>query len=307
MRWGEKRYNNLDYYLKKEFGEKVFKVSLDGGFTCPNRDGTIGEKGCIFCSELGSGEFAGDRQKSIHKQIDEQIEFLEKGKDKKYIAYFQNFTGTYGKIEYLRLIYEEALSHPNIVGLAIGTRADCLGQEVLELLSELNKKTHLCIEIGLQSAKNETAEIINRAYKTEVFTEKMEELNKRQIKVVAHVIIGLPNETREDAIETIKYLNKVKVWGIKLHLLYILKNTQLHKYYLENTFNILNKEEYIDLISELICLLSDDIVIHRLTGDAPWAELIEPKWSTDKRGILNGINKKLKEKNIYQGKKTEEI
>ena len=302
MNWGEKRFNSLDYYLKNSFGEKVFKVSLDGGFTCPNRDGTLSTQGCIFCSESGSGEFTGDRKNSIYKQIDEQIQFLEKGKEKKYIAYFQNFTGTYGNVEYLRSIYEEALTHPNIVGLAIATRADCLDNEVLELLDELNKKTHLWIEIGLQSSKDESAKLINRGYETRVFSEKMKELHKLDIKVVAHVIIGLPNEKVEDMLETIKFINESKVWGTKLHLLYIIKNTKLHELYEKEKFRIFSKEEYIELIVKIIGILDENIVIHRLTGDAPWKDLLEPKWSTDKKGILNGINRLLKEKESYQGK-----
>lgn len=306
MIWGEKSFNNIDYYLKEKFGEKIFKVSLDGGFTCPNRDGTLSYKGCIFCSESGSGEFSGNRKNSITNQINEQIKFLEKGVDKKYIAYFQNFTGTYGNIDYLRTIYEEAIKHPNIVGIAIATRADCLSEEVLGLLSEFNEKTHLWIEIGLQTVNDKTAEIINRGYKTEIFTEKMKELNKRNIKVVTHVIIGLPNENKNDVFSTIDYINEQKTWGIKLHLLYILKNTGLFEYYKSNPFEIMKKEEYISLVTEIISRLDKKIVIHRLTGDAPWKDLYEPKWSTDKRGILNGINKLLKEKKIYQGKERRE-
>ena len=306
MVWGEKSFNNIDYYLKEKFGEKIFKVSLDGGFTCPNRDGTLSYKGCIFCSESGSGEFAGNRKNSITNQINEQIKFLEKGVDKKYIAYFQNFTGTYGNIDYLRTIYEEAIKHPNIVGIAIATRADCLSEEVLGLLSKFNEKTHLWIEIGLQTVNDKTAEIINRGYKTEIFTEKMKELNKRNIKVVTHVIIGLPNENKNDVFSTIDYINEQKTWGIKLHLLYILKNTGLFEYYKSNPFEIMKKEEYISLVTEIISRLDKKIVIHRLTGDAPWKDLYEPKWSTDKRGILNGINKLLKEKKIYQGKERRE-
>ena len=302
MNWGEKRFNSLDYYLKNSFGEKVFKVSLDGGFTCPNRDGTLSNKGCIFCSESGSGEFTGNRKNSIYKQIDEQIQFLEKGKEKKYIAYFQNFTGTYGNVEYLRSIYEEALTHPNIVGLAIATRADCLDNKVLELLDELNKKTHLWIEIGLQSSNDTSAKIINRGYETIVFSEKMKALHKLDIKVVAHVIIGLPNEKVEDMLGTIKFINESKVWGTKLHLLYIIKNTKLHELYEKEKFRIFSKEEYIELIVKIIGILDENIVIHRLTGDAPWKDLLEPKWSTDKKGILNGINRLLKEKESYQGK-----
>ena len=306
MVWGEKSFNNIDYYLKEKFGEKIFKVSLDGGFTCPNRDGTLSYKGCIFCSESGSGEFTGDRKNTITSQINEQIKFLGRGENKKYIAYFQNFTGTYGNIEHLRSVYEEANKHPSIVGIAIATRADCLSEEVLELLSEFNEKTHLWIEIGLQTINDKTAEIINRGYKTEIFTEKMKELNKRNIKVVTHVIIGLPNENKNDVFSTIDYINEQKTWGIKLHLLYILKNTGLFEYYKSNPFEIMKKEEYISLVTEIISRLDKKIVIHRLTGDAPWKDLYEPKWSTDKRGILNGINKLLKEKKIYQGKERRE-
>ena len=306
MVWGEKSFNNIDYYLKEKFGEKIFKVSLDGGFTCPNRDGTLSYKGCIFCSESGSGEFTGDRKNTITSQINEQIKFLGRGENKKYIAYFQNFTGTYGNIEHLRSVYEEANKHPSIVGIAIATRADCLSEEVLGLLSKFNEKTHLWIEIGLQTVNDKTAEIINRGYKTEIFTEKMKELNKRNIKVVTHVIIGLPNENKNDVFSTIDYINEQKTWGIKLHLLYILKNTGLFEYYKSNPFEIMKKEEYISLVTEIISRLDKKIVIHRLTGDAPWKDLYEPKWSTDKRGILNGINKLLKEKKIYQGKERRE-
>lgn len=305
MRWGEKRFNNLDYYLKNKYGEKIFKVSLDGGFSCPNRDGTLSYKGCIFCSENGSGEFVGNRKKSITEQINEQIDFLGKGKDKKYIAYFQNFTGTYGNIEYLQRVYEEAIKHSDIVGLAIGTRADCLGEDVLELLEKFNEKTNLWLEIGLQTSRNSTANLINRAYETEVFADKMNELHRRKIKVVAHVIIGLPKENEKDILNTIEFLNKNKVWGIKLHLLYILKNTELYEFYRKSPFEIMEKEEYIEMIGKIIEKLDKKIVIHRLTGDAPWKELFEPKWSTDKRGILNGINQLLKKKDIYQGKERE--
>ncbi len=306
MNWGEKRFNNLDFYLKNYFGEKVYKVSLDGGFTCPNRDGKLSFDGCIFCSDSGSGEFAGDKSQKIYNQIEKQMEFLGKGKDKKYIAYFQNFTGTYGDINYLREIYESALSHENIVGIAIGTRADCLDLEVIELLRELNKRTLLWIEIGLQSSKDETAILINRGYKTELFEKKVKELQSYNIKIVAHVIIGLPFEEEKDILKTINLLNKLGVWGVKIHLMYILKNTKLHKLYLEKAFKLMSKDEYVSLVAEIIGRLSKDIVIHRLTGDAPWKDLFEPKWSTDKRGILNQITKELKEKNIYQGKLKEE-
>lgn len=304
MFWGEKRYNNLDYQLKKEFGEKVFKVSLDGGFTCPNRDGKIGHKGCIFCNDTGSGDFAGDRQKSINNQIDEQIEFLGKGKDKKYIAYFQNFTNTYAPIEYLRKIYMEAINHPNIVGLAISTRADCLGVEVEELLMEFDKLTFLWIEIGLQSIHDKSAKIINRGYEFSVFDVTIPKLIKNNLKIVVHVIVGIPHETKEETLETIKYLSKINIWGIKIHLLHIIRDTELHRYYEKSQFKVYGKEEYIDFVVEIIENLNKNIVIHRLTGDGTWSTLIAPLWSKDKRGVLNGINKSFKEKETYQGKRS---
>ncbi len=304
MFWGEKRYNNLDYQLKKEFGEKVFKVSLDGGFTCPNRDGKIGHKGCIFCNDTGSGDFAGDRQKSINNQIDEQIEFLGKGKDKKYIAYFQNFTNTYAPIEYLRKIYMEAINHPNIVGLAISTRADCLGVEVEELLMEFDKLTFLWIEIGLQSIHDKSAKIINRGYEFSVFDDTIPKLIKNNLKIVVHVIVGIPHETKEETLETIKYLSKINIWGIKIHLLHIIRDTELHRYYEKSQFKVYGKEEYIDFVVEIIENLNKNIVIHRLTGDGTWSTLIAPLWSKDIRGVLNGINKSLKEKETYQGKRS---
>jgi hypothetical protein len=306
MKWGEKRYNNIDYQLKKHFGEKVFKVSIDAGFTCPNRDGYLSREGCIFCSEKGSGEFAGDRRESITNQIDSQIEFLKKGKDRKYIAYFQNFTNTYSDVIYLRRVYEEALRHHNIVGLAIATRSDCLGEEVLDLLSELNKKTFLWIEIGVQSTNDESAKFINRGYKFKIFEDVQKKLYNRNIKVVAHVIAGLPCEEKDEIFITIKKLNELYIWGIKIHMLYIVKNTRLYKYYTDNPFNFFTREEYIELVVDLIGYLNKNIVIHRLTGDGEAEMLIEPKWTLDKRKVLNGINSVMKKKDIWQGKFLEE-
>lgn len=302
MRWGEKRYNSLDFQLKKEFGEKIYKVSLDGGFTCPNRDGTISKEGCIFCSDRGSGEFTGDSKKSITIQINEQINFLNKGENKKYIAYFQNFTNTYGEVAYLRKIYMEALLHPNIVALAIATRADCLDDNVLELLDELNKEYFIWLEIGLQSIHEESAKLINRGYGLDTFNKSIDKLKKINIKFVVHLIIGLPYETREHILKSIEYMNKIMPWGIKIHLLYIIRGTSLHNLYLEKPFNIFSKEEYVALLIEIIEKLDENIGIHRLTGDGVKESLIEPKWSLNKRDILNKINSKLKNKNTWQGK-----
>lgn len=297
------RFYKLNTYLKEKFNEKIYKVSLDGGFTCPNRDGRISNKGCLFCSDVGSGEFAGNRKKTITEQIDEQLEFIKsKVKDGKVIAYFQNFTNTYGNVEYLRKIYYEALSHERVIGIAIATRPDCLDDEIIELLDEINKKYFLWIELGLQTVNDDIANIINRGYKTEVYRDITKKLNEKNIKFVTHMIIGLPNEKKEDLYNTVKLINDVHSWGIKIHLLYILKNSNLLRYYEKNLFKVYDKDEYEDTIVELLNILSPEIVIHRLTGDAKKDELFAPLWSTNKRGILNSIEKKLKATNSYQGK-----
>ena len=297
------RFYSLNNYLKETFGHKIYKVSLDGGFTCPNRDGTISSKGCLFCSDRGSGEFTGERGNSITKQIEEQLEFISgKNENNNVIAYFQNFTNTYAPIEYLKKIYYEALSHEKVMGIAIATRPDCLSDEVLNLLSEINNKFFLWIELGLQTAKNNTAEIINRGYKTSCYIEACEKLNSRNIKFVTHMIVGLPFETKEDIINTAQLINNVNSWGIKIHLLYILKNSPLEKYYNEYKFKVFEKDEYTDIVTEIISILNPNIVIHRLTGDAKKEDLFLPLWSADKRGVLNDIQKKLKSRNIYQGK-----
>lgn len=297
------RFYKLNTYLKEKFNEKIYKVSLDGGFTCPNRDGKISNKGCLFCSDVGSGEFAGNRKKTITEQIDEQLEFIKnKVKDGKVIAYFQNFTNTYGNVEYLRKIYYEALSHERVIGIAIATRPDCLSDEIIELLDEINKKYFLWIELGLQTVNDDIANIINRGYKTEVYRDITKKLNEKNIKFVTHMIIGLPNEKKEDLYNTVKLINDVHSWGIKIHLLYILKNSNLLRYYEKNPFKVYDKDEYEDTIVELLNILSPEIVIHRLTGDAKKDELFAPLWSTNKRGILNSIEKKLKATNSYQGK-----
>jgi len=308
MRWGEKRYNSLNYFLREKFGEKVYKVSLDGGFTCPNRDGTLSTKGCIFCSDSGSGEFAGSRNKNITDQIEEQLELISKKfPHGNVIAYFQNFTNTYGDIEYLRKIYEEALSHPRVIGLAIATRPDCIDDSILNLLNELNNKTFLWIELGLQTTNEKTSIDINRGWKLGIFDNIMKKLSDRNIKVVSHIILGLPNESHEMMLNSIKYIVQKKVWGVKFHLLHIIKNTNLEKLYIEKKFHILNKEEYIDLIGKAIELLNENMVIHRLTGDGSQDTLIEPRWSLDKRNVLNSIEKHLKNNNISQGDKYEKI
>ncbi|WP_234978634.1 TIGR01212 family radical SAM protein [Anaerosalibacter sp. Marseille-P3206] len=302
MMWEDKRYHSLNYELKTTFGTKVIKLSLDGGFTCPNRDGTVGSRGCIFCSEEGSGEFTANRILSISEQIDEQKEFLSKKWPKgKYIAYFQNFTNTYSSIKDLRRKYEEALSKEDVVGLAIATRADCLPEEVLDLLSELNKKTYLWVELGLQTIHEKTAKFIRRGYDLSVYNKGIEELKKRNIKVVTHLIFGLPGESKEDTLETVKYIANTNTWGVKFHLLYIQKDTDLYEYYKSSPFYILSKEEYISIVCDSIEMLPQNMVIHRLTGDGKKGLLIEPKWSLNKLGVLSGIDMELKRRGSHQG------
>ena len=297
------KFYKLNNFLKENFKEKIFKVSLDGGFTCPNRDGKISNKGCLFCSDKGSGEFAGDRCKTITAQIDEQIDFMkDKIGSSKVIAYFQNFTNTYGDVEYLRKIYYEALNHEKVIGIAIATRPDCLSDDVINLLDEINKKYFLWVELGLQTANDNIGKIINRGYDTKVYIDSCRILNEKNIKFVTHMIVGLPNEEKKDLYDTIDLINSVKSWGIKIHLLYILKNSKLLNYYQQNPFKIYEKDEYENTVIELLERLSPSIVVHRLTGDAKKDELFEPLWSLNKRGILNSIEKKLKSSKSYQGK-----
>ena len=297
------KFYKLNSFLKENFREKIYKVSLDGGFTCPNRDGRISNKGCLFCSDKGSGEFAGDRCKTITAQIDEQINFMkDKIGSSKVIAYFQNFTNTYGNTEYLRKIYYEALNHEKVIGIAIATRPDCLSDDVINLLNEINKKYFLWIELGLQTASDSIGKIINRGYDTKVYIDSCRILNEKKIKFVTHMIVGLPNEEKKDLYDTIDLINNVKSWGIKIHLLYILKNSKLLNYYQQNPFKVYEKDEYENTVIELLERLSPSVVVHRLTGDAKKDELFEPLWSLNKRGILNSIEKKLKSSKSYQGK-----
>jgi radical SAM protein (TIGR01212 family) len=300
--WGDKRYHSLNYFLREKFGEKVFKISLDAGFSCPNRDGTISSGGCIFCSERGSGDFAGNRQFSITKQFEDiQAIMSKKWKEGKYIAYFQAYTNTYGDIEVLKEKYEEAIKQEGVVALAIATRPDCLSDEVIELLSELNKRVYIWIELGLQTVSDKTAKIINRGYDIATFENSVRKLRAASIDVVVHAILGLPEEDKNDMLNTIDYLAHSNIQGIKFHLLHLMKDTPLVKYYELGKLKFLEQEEYVDLICEAIALLPQDIVIHRMTGDAPRELLIGPMWSLKKWEILNAINQKLEKYDIYQG------
>lgn len=304
--WGDKRYHTLNYELRKTFGKKAIKLSLDGGFTCPNRDGTIGHRGCIFCGRKGSGEFAATRRMDIKEQIKEQKKLLRNKWDTdRYIAYFQNFTSTYSSYEDLREKYYTALSQKGVVGLAIATRPDCLPDRVLDLLEEINKETYLWVELGLQTIHDKSAKFIRRGYPLRVYDEAVKKLKDRNIKVVSHLIFGLPCETREDILESVKYVASTDTWGVKFHMLYIQKDTDLYKYYLKNPFPILTRDEYISLVVDALELLPKEMVVHRVTGDGKKELLYEPRWTLDKLRVLSGIDRELKLRNSYQGKKIE--
>ncbi|WP_319370721.1 TIGR01212 family radical SAM protein [uncultured Ilyobacter sp.] len=301
--WDNKRFHTVNYELKKIFGEKIYKVSLDGGFTCPNRDGTLGYKGCLFCSDKGSGEFAGDRRKGIGEQIEDQLLLIKNKFQKgKVIAYFQNFTNTYAPIDDLRAMYTEALSHPRVAGLAIATRPDCLPEDVLDLLEEISRDHFVWVELGLQTIHERSSELINRGYTLDKFIASSENLIKRKIPFVTHLILGLPGESKRDMLESAKFVDKAGSWGIKIHLLHLIKDTPLHEYYKGTPFKLMEKDEYISLIVDILEVLNPEIVIHRITGDGSRDTLIGPLWSLDKRSILNGVDKLLKERNTYQGK-----
>lgn len=297
------RYNSLNNYLKTKYGCKIYKLSLSSGLSCPNRDGTLSSSGCIFCSNGGSGEFASDYHLNITEQIESaKTKVSKKIKGGKYIAYFQSFTNTYGHIDYLRKIFTEAINHPDIVALSIGTRPDCLPDNVLELLDELNQIKPVWVELGLQTIHESTAKYINRGYSLNIFDSAVSKLNSLNIDVIVHLIIGLPFETSKDIIDSVRYVCSKPISGIKLQLLHVLKNTPLEKEYLLNKFKVLSLEEYTNILAECLCNIPPDIVIHRITGDGPKSLLIAPKWSSDKKRVLNYINHYFEEFNIIQGK-----
>lgn len=301
-----KRYHTLDYFYKHKFNSKVFKVSLNGGFTCPNIDGTKGIGGCIYCKG-GSGEFGGNPKDNIIKQFNEIKDMLSrKWPNSKYIAYFQANTNTYAPVEVLKEKYEAVLNLPNVVGINIATRADSISDECLDYLEDLSKKTYLTVELGLQTIHEETSNLINRCHTLDEFHSMVEKLRKRNINVVVHIINGLPYETKDMMIETVKYLNKLDIQGIKIHMLSIVKDTMLEKMYKENPFHILTKEEYIDIVCEQLEYLRPEIVINRITGDPNKEDLIEPNWLVKKFCVLNDIDKEMKKRDIYQGDKIKE-
>lgn len=301
--WGEKRYYSLDYYLRQTYGKKLYKISLDGGMTCPNRDGTLGRRGCIFCSAGGSGDFASNRRLSITDQIEQgKAQTAQKYTGSSYIAYFQAYTNTYAPVSYLRKIFTEAIRHPDIKILDIATRPDCLGQEVLDLLKELNQIKPIWIELGLQTIHPDTAGFIRRGYDLFAFEQAVTHLRRIHIPVIVHTILGLPGESIDQILETVRYLNTQDIQGVKFQLLHILEHTDLADYYQKHPFPLPDMEEYFEMLSRCLCALRPDIVIHRLTGDGPKSLLIAPLWTGNKRQVLNQMQAYLKSHDIWQGK-----
>ena len=287
----------VNEYLKETYGTKVYKIAIDGGFTCPNRDGTLGRSGCIFCSGAGSGEFTEDRSLSVTEQIrrgKERVRRKMPDQDGKYIAYFQAFTNTYAPVERLRALFTEAIRCPEIVILSVATRPDCLGEEVVALLGELNRIKPVWVELGLQTVHQKTAEYIRRGYPLAVYDAAVKRLRDAGIYVITHVILGLPGESREEMLETVRYVGASGVQGIKLQLLHVIKGTDLEEAYQAGSFETLSMEEYVDLVAECIRVLPEDICIHRMTGDGDKRTLIAPLWSADKKRVLNALRKKLK-------------
>lgn len=300
----EKPYYTLNRYLRETFGEKIYKLALHGGMTCPNRDGTLGTGGCIFCSHGGSGDFAEPSDGSVTRQIEKAKERVQnKIKDGRYIAYFQSYTNTYAPLSYLRELFTEALSHPDVAALSIGTRPDCLPEDTIGLLSELNRIKPVWVELGLQTIHEETALLIHRGYPLLCFEDAFRRLKAAGLSVIVHVILGLPGETREQMLDTIRYLGRLTphIDGIKLQLLHILEGTKLAALYEAAPFPVMSLTEYLSLLTDCIRLLPPDVVIHRISGDGPKRLLIEPKWSGNKKLLLNSAARAFRDSGAYQG------
>ncbi len=296
-----KPYLSLNDYLREKFHEKTAKLSIDGGFSCPNRDGTLSFGGCIFCSEHGAGDFTFQGESITQKLLHAKQQINHKWNTNSYIAYFQAFSNTYAPSAVLRERYNEAIKFPQVRGLAIATRPDCINEDVIAVLKEFRQKTYLWVELGFQTSKERTAQIINRGYTNAVFESAVESLHKAGIETVVHIIFGLPGETRKDMLQTVEYISTMPIKGVKFHLLHILKNTPLEKYYEKHPFPLLEKDEYIALLAEAIKRIPKDVVIHRLTGDGSKNSLIAPLWSLNKRDVLNSFHKYLRENHIQQG------
>lgn len=301
--WNGKRYYSIDSYLKQTFGEKIYRLALNGGMTCPNRDGTLGTGGCIFCSAAGSGDFAQQKEKSITEQLAAAKEQVSQKRNcRKFIAYFQAYTNTYAPTDYLREIFTEAIMDPDVAIVSIATRPDCLSPEILALLTELNRRKPVWIELGLQTIHLQTSRFIRSGFTLACFHEAVAALAECGIPVIVHVILGLPGETREQMLETVCHVGSLHVFGIKLQLLHILSDTDLGAIYRETPFRLLTQEEYCELVCDCLERLPQDITIHRLTGDGPKDLLIAPQWSSAKRSVLNQIEQTLKKRDTWQGK-----
>lgn len=302
-RWGDKPYYSLDYYLKQTFGEKIYRLSLNGGMTCPNRDGTLDSRGCIFCSAGGSGDFATAPALSVTEQIAQAKERIRgKSNCKKFIAYFQAYTNTYAPVSYLRELFSEAICHPDIVALSIGTRCDCLPEDVLDLLTEFNNLKPIWVELGLQSTHDTTLQQIRSGFTYEQYLSAVDALKERNLTVITHLILGLPGETEEMMLASVDAVSHLPVDGVKLQLLHVLKHTDLALLYETNPFSVFSLEEYCDFVVTCIEHLPPEMVVHRITGDGPRSLLIAPLWSTDKKRVLNTIHKRFRERDTWQGK-----
>lgn len=295
----EKRYNRLTEYLKRKFGERTLKICIDGGFTCPNRDGKCSTGGCIFCGERGSGEHL--KPTDISNQVNNFLDSYRGTRANKFIAYFQNFTNTYDSVENLKKKYDAALIDDRIVGIAIATRPDCINEDIVKLICSYTSNYYVWVELGLQTSNDSTAKLINRGYTSDVFTRAVKLLNKYNIDVVTHIMIGLPGETHTDIENTVNFINKHNIQGLKIHSTYIIKNTDLEKMYLQGNYSPLTLDEYMHNLVYVITHVSEHLVIHRISGDAPKNLLVAPEWNQHKKLVLNGIDKILKDQDLHQG------
>lgn len=293
------RYNRLNEYLKNKFGERTLKICIDGGFSCPNRDGTLSTKGCTFCGNRGSGEHL--TPDNIRTQVENYFKSYKSDRANKFIAYFQNFTNTYDSIENLKQKYDSALIDNRIVALSVATRPDCITEDICKLLNSYKNKLDVWVELGLQTANDETAKIINRGYKSKVFTEAMELLNKYNIETVVHIMVGLPNENINDIKNTVEFINNHNIQGLKIHSTYVIKNTELANMYESGTYTPISLEDYIETVAYILTHINPNIIIHKISGDAPKDLLLAPSWNSHKKWILNGIDKYMRANNLYQG------
>ena len=294
------RYTKLNEYYIKRFGERVLKICINGHFTCPNRDGTLSNTGCIFCSECGSGEHL-NPYKDISQQVEDYFKSPRSNRANKFIVYFQNFSNTYDSLDNLKKKYDSALTNPKIIGLSVATRPDCIDENIVKLLHSYTKKYYVSVELGLQTSNKEIGKFINRQYTNDQFTKAVELLNKYDIDVITHIMVGLPGENFKDMQNTVNFINKHDIQGLKIHNTYVVENTILADMYNKNEYEPISLESYLDCLVYILSHISPDIVIHRISGDAPKDILIAPKWDLHKKWILNGLDKKLKERNLYQG------